>query len=60
MVKPSRPKHLQDKDCNGLVFQCTWDGWGDEVSVMDSDNGFLFFSSKGIRLTRTEVSCRAR
>jgi hypothetical protein len=52
--------HLRDKDRNGLVFQCARDCRGDDVSVVDSDNGFLLASSKGITLTRTKVSCRAR
>ena len=60
MVQTARPKHLLDKGYNGLVFQCAWDCWGDDVSVVDSDNGFLFVSSKGITLTRTRVSGRGQ
>ncbi|HWO66556.1 MAG TPA: glycosyl hydrolase family 28-related protein [Umezawaea sp.] len=60
MVRTARPKHLQDKGYNGLVFQCAWDCWGDDVSVVDSDNGFLLVSCKGITLTRTGVSGRGQ
>jgi hypothetical protein len=34
------------------------DCWSDDVSVVDSDNGFLLVPSKGITLTRTKVSGR--
>jgi hypothetical protein len=60
MVKTVRPRHLQDKGYNGLVFQCAWDCWADDVSVVDSDNGFLFVSSKNITLNRTTVSGRGQ
>ncbi|WP_218134566.1 glycoside hydrolase family 55 protein [Amycolatopsis xylanica] len=60
MVKTVRPRHLKDKGYNGLVFQCAWDCWADNVSVVDSDNGFLLVSSKGVTLSRTRVSGRGQ
>ncbi|RSM90553.1 hypothetical protein DMH04_03550 [Kibdelosporangium aridum] len=60
MVKTVRPAHLQDKGYNGLVFQCAWDCWADDVSVVDSDNGFLLVSAKGVTLSRTRVSGRGQ
>jgi hypothetical protein len=60
LVKTVRPKHLQDKGYNGLVFQCAWDCWADDVSVVDSDNGFLFVSSKNVTISRTKVSGRGQ
>jgi hypothetical protein len=60
MVKTVRPSHLQDKGYNGLVFQCAWDCWADDVSVVDSDNGFLLVSAKGVTLSRTRVSGRGQ
>lgn len=60
MVKTVRPRHLQDKGYNGLVFQCAWDCWARDVSVVDSDNGFLLVSAKGVTLWQTRVSGRGQ
>lgn len=60
MVKTPRPQHLKDKGYNGLVFQCAWDCWADDVSVVDSDNGFLLVSAKGVTLSRTRVDGRGQ
>ena len=60
MVKTPRPKHLQDKGYNGLVFQCAWDCWADNVSVVDSDNGILLVSAKNVTLNRTRVDGRGQ
>ncbi len=60
MVKTARPRHLKDKGYNGLVFQCAWDCWADDVSVVDSDNGFLLVSAKGVTLSRTRVDGRGQ
>jgi hypothetical protein len=60
MRKTVRPSHLQDKGYNGVVFQCAWDCWADDVSVVDSDNGFLLVSAKGVSLLRTRVSGRGQ
>ncbi|TWP53085.1 hypothetical protein FKR81_08370 [Lentzea tibetensis] len=57
-TKVPHPKHLQDKGHNGLVFQCAWDCWADDVSAVDVDNGFLLVSAKGITLKNTKVSGR--
>ncbi|MFB9905010.1 glycosyl hydrolase family 28-related protein [Allokutzneria oryzae] len=59
-VKTQRPVHLQDKGYNGLVFQCAWDCWADDVSVVDSDNGFLFVAAKNVTLRRTRVAGRGQ
>ncbi len=60
MVKTVRPAHLQDKGYNGLVFQCAWDCWADDVTVVDSDNGFLLVAAKGVTLSRTWVAGRGQ
>jgi hypothetical protein len=60
MVKTVRPSHLLDKGYNGLVFQCAWDCWADDVSVVDSDNGFLLVAAKGVTLSRTWVAGRGQ
>jgi hypothetical protein len=60
LVKTVRPAHLQDKGYNGLVFQCAWDCWADDVTVVDSDNGFLLVSAKSVTLSRTWVAGRGQ
>ena len=60
MVKTVRPRHLQDKGYNGLVFQCAWDCWADDVIVVDSDNGFLLVSAKNVTMRRTGVVGRGQ
>jgi hypothetical protein len=60
MIKTPRPRHLQDKGYNGLVFQCAWDCWASDVSVVDSDNGFLLVSTKNVTLSRTRVAGRGQ
>ncbi|MFF3125136.1 glycosyl hydrolase family 28-related protein [Streptomyces sp. NPDC057908] len=58
LVKTVRPKHLQDKGYNGLVMQCTWDCWADDIHVVNGDNGFLLVSAKGCTMSRTRASGR--
>jgi Pectate lyase superfamily protein len=53
-------RHLQDKGFNGLLFQCAWDCWADDVRVLDSDNGILLTGAKGVTLYRTRVGGRMR
>jgi hypothetical protein len=60
MVKTVRPSHLLDKGYNGLVFQCAWDCWADDVTVVDSDNGFLLVAAKGVTMSRTWVAGRGQ
>jgi Pectate lyase superfamily protein len=60
MVKTVRPSHLLDKGYNGVVFQCAWDCWADDVTVVDSDNGFLLVAAKGVTLARTWVGGRGQ
>ncbi len=56
---PAEPaEHLQDRGYNGLAFQCAWDCWARDVSVVDSDNGFLFVSAKNISLWDTSTMGR--
>ncbi|WP_435242057.1 glycosyl hydrolase family 28-related protein [Streptomyces cucumeris] len=60
MAKTERPKHLEDKGFNGLAFQCAWDCWADDVRVVNSDNGILLVSAKGITVQRTRISGRGQ
>ncbi|MET0132957.1 MAG: hypothetical protein ABW215_05115, partial [Kibdelosporangium sp.] len=60
MVKTVRPAHLQDKGYNGVVFQCAWDCWADDVTIVDSDNGFLLVAAKGVTLSRTQTVGRGQ
>ncbi|HEU4426140.1 MAG TPA: glycosyl hydrolase family 28-related protein, partial [Pilimelia sp.] len=60
MTLTPRPSHLKDKGYNGVVFQCAWDCWADDVGVVDSDNGILLVSSKGVTISRTSVTGRGR
>lgn len=53
-------RHLQDPGFNGLLFQCAWDCWADDLHVVDSDNGILLTGAKGVTLARTRVSGRMR
>ncbi|MFI0943862.1 glycosyl hydrolase family 28-related protein [Streptomyces sp. NPDC021020] len=50
--------HLLDRGWNGLVAQCTWDCWVDDVHAVDVDNGFLMVAAKATTFRRTRVSGR--
>jgi hypothetical protein len=56
----TQQKHLHDKGFNGLLFQCAWDCWADDVKVVNADNAILLTCAKGVTLSRTRVSGRAR
>ena len=60
MTPTPAPSHLQDKGYNGIAFQCAWDCWADDVAVVDSDNGILLVSAKGVTISRTSVTGRGR
>lgn len=60
MPEAEQAVHLQDPGHNGVIFQCAWDCWGDDLVVHDGDNGFVFTCAKNVTLTRTVVSGRAR
>lgn len=54
---PQSP-HLLDTGRNGVVFQCAYDCWADDVVVRDVDNGFGLVSSSACTLRRTRVEGR--
>jgi Pectate lyase superfamily protein len=58
MVPTEQSPHLLDKGYNGLVAQCTWDCWVDDVHAADVDNGFLMVAAKATTFHRTRVSGR--
>ena len=60
MPRLPQAKHLYDPGWNGLLFQCAWDCWADDVRVVDADNAFLVTCAKGVTLARTRVSGRMR
>jgi hypothetical protein len=58
MTPTPQSPHLLDKGYNGLVAQCTWDCWVDDVHAVDVDNGFLMVAAKATTFRRTRVSGR--
>jgi hypothetical protein len=58
MTPTPQSQHLLDKGYNGLVAQCTWDCWVDDVEAVDVDNGFLMVAAKATTFRRTRVSGR--
>lgn len=58
MVETPQAQHLLDTGYNGLVLQCAWDCWADDVHAVNVDNGFLLVAAKGSTLRRTRVSGR--
>ncbi|WP_329120658.1 glycosyl hydrolase family 28-related protein [Streptomyces sp. NBC_01465] len=50
--------HLLDKGYNGVVFQCAYDCWADDVTVRNVDNGFGLVGASANTLTRTRVEGR--
>lgn len=54
---PQAP-HLLDKGYNGVVFQCTYDCWADDVAVQNVDNGFGLVAASACTLRRTRVGGR--
>ncbi|MFF4506528.1 glycosyl hydrolase family 28-related protein [Streptomyces sp. NPDC001401] len=54
---PQSP-HLLDKGYNGVVLQCAYDCWVDDVTVRDVDNGFGLVAASSCTLRRTRVGGR--
>ncbi|MCT9932870.1 glycoside hydrolase family 55 protein [Planotetraspora sp. A-T 1434] len=53
-------KHLKDKGFNGLLFQCAWNCWADDVVVENSDNGIILTCAKNTTVRGTRVGGRMR
>ena len=54
---PQQP-HLLDKGYNGVVLQCAYDCWLDDVTVRHVDNGFGLVAASACTLRGTTVSGR--
>ncbi|MGA5896788.1 glycosyl hydrolase family 28-related protein [Streptomyces venetus] len=54
---PQQP-HLLDKGHNGVVFQCAYDCWADDVTVRHVDNGFGLVAASACTLRHTRVAGR--
>ncbi|MEU5178798.1 glycosyl hydrolase family 28-related protein [Streptomyces longwoodensis] len=54
---PQRP-HLLDLGHNGVVLQCAYDCWVDDVTVRHTDNGFGLVAASACTLRRTRVAGR--
>ena len=57
MDTPQSP-HLLDKGYNGVVLQCAYDCWVDDVTVRNVDNGFGLVAASSCTLRRTKVGGR--
>ncbi|MEU7061945.1 glycosyl hydrolase family 28-related protein [Streptomyces sp. NPDC046197] len=57
MDTPQSP-HLLDKGYNGVVLQCAYDCWVDDVTVRNVDNGFGLVAASSCTLRRTRVAGR--
>ncbi|MEU5116399.1 glycoside hydrolase family 55 protein [Streptomyces longwoodensis] len=54
---PQRP-HLLDLGHNGVVLQCAYDCWVDDVTDRHTDNGFGLVAASACTLRRTRVAGR--
>ena len=54
---PQQP-HLLDKGHNGVVLQCAYDCWVDDVTVRHVDNGFGLVAASACTLRHTRVAGR--
>ena len=54
---PQQP-HLLDKGYNGVVLQCAYDCWVDDVTVRHVDNGFGLVAASACTLRGTTVAGR--
>jgi hypothetical protein len=54
---PQQP-HLLDLGHNGVVLQCAYDCWVDDVTVRHTDNGFGLVAASACTLRRTRVAGR--
>ncbi|EST28054.1 hypothetical protein M878_23570 [Streptomyces roseochromogenus subsp. oscitans DS 12.976] len=50
--------HLLDKGYNGVVLQCAYDCWVDDVTVRNVDNGFGLVAASACTLRRTRMAGR--
>ncbi|GAA3049311.1 hypothetical protein GCM10010448_35370 [Streptomyces glomeratus] len=57
-VETPQGPHLLDKGYNGVVFQCAYDCWADDVVVRHVDNGFGLVAASSCTLRRTRVAGR--
>lgn len=57
-VETPQSPHLLDKGYNGVVFQCAYDCWADDVVVRHVDNGFGLIAASACTLRRTRVAGR--
>ncbi|MFJ5534582.1 glycosyl hydrolase family 28-related protein [Streptomyces sp. NPDC093261] len=57
-VETPQSPHLLDKGYNGVVFQCAYDCWADDVVVRHVDNGFGLVAASSCTLRRTRVAGR--
>ncbi|ROP51935.1 pectate lyase-like protein [Streptomyces sp. PanSC9] len=57
-VRTPQSPHLLDKGYNGVVLQCAYDCWVDDVTVRDVDNGFGLVAASACTLRRTRVAGR--
>ncbi|MCX5049141.1 glycosyl hydrolase family 28-related protein [Streptomyces sp. NBC_00474] len=58
MIPTPQSPHLLDKGYNGVVLQCAYDCWVDDVTVRDVDNGFGLVAASSCTLRRTRVGGR--
>ncbi|WP_411577247.1 glycosyl hydrolase family 28-related protein [Streptomyces sp. HUAS TT20] len=57
-VETPQSPHLLDKGYNGVVLQCAYDCWLDDVTVRHVDNGFGLVAASACTLRGTRVSGR--
>ncbi|MEU9977324.1 glycosyl hydrolase family 28-related protein [Streptomyces sp. NPDC051014] len=58
VMETSQSPHLLDKGYNGVVLQCAYDCWVDDVTVRNVDNGFGLVAASACTLRRTRVGGR--
>ncbi|MCW7942291.1 hypothetical protein AAW14_09570 [Streptomyces hygroscopicus] len=57
-IETPQSPHLLDKGYNGVVFQCAYDCWADDVVVRHVDNGFGLVAASSCTLRHTRVTGR--
>ncbi|MFI1002498.1 glycosyl hydrolase family 28-related protein [Streptomyces galbus] len=57
-VETVQRPHLLDLGHNGVVLQCAYDCWVDDVTVRHTDNGFGLVAASACTLRRTRVAGR--
>ncbi|GGT36996.1 glycosyl hydrolase family 28-related protein [Streptomyces chromofuscus] len=57
-VETPQSPHLLDKGYNGVVLQCAYDCWVDDVTVRHVDNGFGLVAASACTVRRTRVAGR--